>query len=399
MKILFANKFFHLNGGSERVFFQEREFCKNNGVSVVDFSMQDERNCDSPFSGYFVDKVDYDSVKGISGKLKTARSFIHSGEAVRKIEQLVEKERPDIAHLHNIYHQLTPSIIPALKRHGVKVVLTLHDYKLICPSYLALDKGRICTACNGASFWLPLSRHCHGSRLSELLLMAEGFWHRWRRSYEAVDLFIAPSRFLADLTARRIPREKIAVLPNGIDLQGYTPHYDDKGYALYFGRLSREKGIETLLEAHKSLGNSLPLKVVGTGPLAEGLARDFPAVDFLGYKSGEELTTLIKEAAFVVVPSEWYENCSMVVLEAMALGKPVIGSNIGGIPEQIEDGGTGFLFPMGDRAVLAARMRELARDKDRRISMGRAARQKLENEFSLRKHCQELLALYQCLLS
>jgi glycosyltransferase involved in cell wall biosynthesis len=133
--------------------------------------------------------------------------------------------------------------------------------------------------------------------------------------------------------------------------------------------------------------------------LAEGLARDFPAVDFLGYKSGEELTTLIKEAAFVVVPSEWYENCSMVVLEAMALGKPVIGSNIGGIPEQIEDGRTGFLFPMGDTAALAARMSGLARNKALRISMGRAARRKLENEFSLRKHCQELLALYQCLLS
>jgi glycosyltransferase involved in cell wall biosynthesis len=399
MKVLYANKFFYMNGGSERVFFQEREFCKNNGVDVVDFSMQDERNFVSPHAGYFVGRVDYDSVKGLGGKLRTARSFVHSGEAVRKIEQLVEKEKPDIAHLHNIYHQLTPSIIPALKKRGVKVVLTLHDYKLICPSYLALDKGRICTACNGASFWLPLSRHCHGSRLSELLLMAEGLWHLWRRSYEAVDLFIAPSRFLADLTARRIPREKIAVLPNGIDLQDYTPHYDDNGYALYFGRLSKEKGIETLLEAHKSLGNSLPLKVVGTGPLAEGLARDFPAVDFLGYKSGEELTTLIKEAAFVVVPSEWYENCSMVVLEAMALGKPVIGSNIGGIPEQIEDGGTGFLFTMGDRAALAAKMRELAADKGRRLAMSRAARQKLENEFPLRKHCQELLALYQCLLS
>ncbi|MBU1404948.1 MAG: glycosyltransferase family 4 protein [Proteobacteria bacterium] len=399
MKILLANKFFHLNGGSERVFFQERQFLLENGVSVVDFSMQDARNVPSPFAEYFIDKIDYAAVKGVGGKLKTARAFIHSAEAVRKIEQLIDKERPDIAHLHNIYHQLTPSIIPVLKKHGVKVVVTLHDYKLICPSYIALDKGEICTACDGAAFWRPLSRHCQDSRLQEILLMAEGFWHRWRRSYEAVDLFLAPSRFLADLTSRRIQREKIAVLPNGIDLQEYTPDYDDTGYGLYFGRLSKEKGIETLLEAHSSLGSSLPLKVVGTGPLSDRLARDFPAAEFLGYKSGEELTTLIREAAFVVAPSEWYENCSMVVLESMALGKPVIGSNIGGIPEQIEDGGTGFLFPMGDTAALAARMGDLARNKDLRISMGRAARRKLENEFSLLRHCENLQQIYQGLLT
>ena len=399
MKILMANKFFHLNGGSERVFFQEREFLLHNGVDVVDFSMQDERNFDSPYAGYFVDKIDYDSVRGLSGKLKTARAFIHSGEAVRKIEQLVEKERPDIAHLHNIYHQLTPSIIPVLKNRGVKVVLTLHDYKLICPSYIALNKGKICSACNDAAFWRPLTRHCQKSRLQEVLLMVEGFWHLWQRSYEAVDLFIAPSRFMGDLAARRIPREKIVVLPNGINLHEYTPDYDDRDYGLYFGRLSKEKGIETLLAAHKSIGDSPPLKVVGTGPLADGLARDFPGVDFLGYKSGGELTTLIREAAFVVVPSEWYENCSMVVLEAMALGKPVIGSNIGGIPEQIVDGRTGCLFPMGDTAALADRMRELGRNKEQRIIMGRAARQKLENEFSLSHHCRELQAIYQRLLS
>lgn len=399
MKILLANKFFHLNGGSERVFFQERQFLQESGATVVDFSMQDERNFDSPFAGYFVEKIDYDSVKGFGGKLKAARAFVHSEEAVRKIGQLVEKERPDIAHLHNIYHQLTPSIIPVLKKHGVKVVVTLHDYKLICPSYIALDKGEICTACNGASFWRPVSRHCQGSRLQEMLLMAESFWHRRQKSYEEVDLFIAPSRFLADLASRRIPREKIAVLPNGIDLEAYTPNYDDLGYGLYFGRLSKEKGIETLLAAHKSMGESLPLKVVGTGPLADRLAWYFPAAEFLGYKSGEELTTLIGEAAFVVVPSEWYENCSMVVLEAMALGKPVIGSNIGGIPEQIEDGRTGCLFPMGDKAALAARMRELSRNKDQRISMGMAARRKIEKGFSLPRHCENLQEIYQGLLT
>jgi glycosyltransferase involved in cell wall biosynthesis len=399
MKILLANKFFHLNGGSERVFFQERDFLRNSGLEVVDFSMRDERNFASPQDEYFIDKIDYNSLSGLAGKLKTALAFIHSGEAVRKIEKLVEKERPDIAHLHNIYHQLTPAIIPVLKRYGVKVVLTLHDYKLICPSYLALDKGKICTACDGASFGKAVSRHCQGSRAQELLLMCEGLWHKWRKSYELVDLFIAPSNFLADLTARRIPREKIAVLPNGIDLDEYRPHYSDQGYGLYFGRLSAEKGIETLLTAHASLAHPIPLKVAGSGPLAAQLAASYPGGDFLGYRSGVELTRLIGEAAFVVMPSEWYENCSMAVLEAMALGKPVIGSNIGGIPEQIIDGVTGCLFPMGDVEALADKMSWLAGDREKRQAMGVAARGKLEKEYSLAGHCHGLLDIYRRLLS
>nr|MBF0221955.1 glycosyltransferase family 4 protein [Desulfobulbaceae bacterium] len=399
MKILLVNKFFHLNGGSERVFFQEREFLAGSGIEVIDFSMQDERNFASSYAHHFVGKINYDSVKGIKGKLKTALSFIHSREAVQKIEEMIIQEKPDIAHLHNIYHQLTPSIIPVLKRRGVKVVLTLHDYKLICPSYIALDKNTLCTACNGTSFWNTLTRHCQQSWGQELLLMLEGYWHRWRKSYNAVDLFISPSNFLAEMTARRIPSEKISVLPNGIDLDRFIPHYDDKEYGLYFGGLSKEKGIETLLKAHKLLPLKYALNVVGTGPLAERLSAEFREVDFLGYKSGDELITLIKEAAFVVVPSEWFENCSMVVLEAMAYGKPVIGSRIGGIPEQIEDGISGFLVEMGNAGELAERMALLGNDKELRLQMGRAGREKLEREYSLAVHCKELLDIYSEVLA
>ena len=337
MKILMANKFFFLNGGSERVFFQERQFLLDSGYPVVDFSMKDSRNAASPYAQYFIGPIDYQATRGVFRKICTAKAFIHSSEAVRKLDALLEQERPDIAHLHNIYHQLTPAIIPVLKRHGVKVVLTLHDSKLICPAYLALDRGRVCTACDGRAFWRPLVRHCQGSRAQETLLMAEACWHRWRRSYDAVDLFVAPSRHMADLTAHRISKERIAVLPNGIDLDTYAPSRHDAGYALYMGRLSREKGIQTLLAGYGKTWERFPLKVVGTGPLEKDL-RPPPGCELLGYKTGDALRRIVAQAAFVVVPSESYENCSMVVLEAMALGKPVIGSRIGGIPEQIADG-------------------------------------------------------------
>lgn len=399
ISIMFANKFFFLNGGSERVFFQDRDFLLRNGTKVVDFSMKDPRNFPSDCANYFVSNIDYYSTRGVLNKIKQGVKFVRSAEAINKLQGLIENEKPDIAHLHNIYHQLTPSIISVLKRNGVRVVLTLHDGKLICPSYLMLAKGKVCTTCEGRSFWRPLVTNCVGSRRQEVLLMLEAYWHKWARSYEYVDIFLSPSRFLAKLVSQRIPESKIRVLHNGIDLDAYSSGSSDHAYALYFGRLSREKGIETLLKTHSMLGNEMPLKVVGAGPLEKGLRERYPNAEFLGYQAGDVLKETIANSAFVVVPSEWYENCSMVVLEAMAMGKSVIGSRIGGIPEQIDEGKTGFLFEMGNVGELAAKMKALFQYPDMRRTMGMAARKKAEQEYSLDAHCTTLLKIYKELLS
>ena len=398
MKILLANKFFYLNGGSERVFFQERDFLVGRGYSVIDFSMKDDRNFASPYSDYFVPNIDYHQDGSLSKRISHIGSFIHSNIAVDNVEKLIKDKKPDMAHLHNIYHQLTPSMIPALKSNGVKVVLTLHDTKLICPGYLALNNGGICTDCEGKNFLRPFISNCQNSRSKGLLLASEAFFHKWKGSYDAVDLFICPSEFLAYLTSKRIPRVKIRVLNNGIDLNLYQPNFVDEGYVIYFGRLSKEKGVKTLLKAHAGVHEKYPLKIVGTGPLEEELKREFSDAEFWGYRSGEELNELIRNAAVVIVPSECYENCSMVVLEAMAFGKPIIGSRIGGIPEQVEDGKTGLLFEMGNVEQLAKKIELLAKDKNLRKKMGRAARMKLEREYSLKDHCEGLLDIYSELL-
>ncbi len=371
---------------------------KGKGVEIVDFSMQDDRNFPSPYSEYFVPNISYNNDRSAQTRFQHAISFAHSSIAVERLEKLLQQEQPSIAHLHNIYHQLTPSIIPVLKRHGIKVALTLHDYKLVCPSYLALNGEEICTACNGRFFWKPLTTNCQGSRIKGLLLAVEAFFHKWRKSYEAVDLFISPSRFLADLTSYRIPQNKIRILHNGIDVAEYLPNLNDQGYGLYFGRISREKGIETLLKAHAAMATSVPLKVVGTGPLLEELHSKYTGAEFLGYKSSDELNCIIKNAAFVVVPSKWYENCAMAILEAMVFGKPVIGSRIGGIPEQIQDNKTGFLFEMGNSEELAEKMKILACDPEMRTRMGHAARKKLEKEYSLASHCKGLMDICNELL-
>ena len=399
MRILFANKFFYPKGGAETVFFQEREFLLAQGHHVVDFSMTHDMNVSSPYSSLFVNNIDYHQKNGMITGAKQAVKFIHSYEAVNKLETLLSREKPELAHLHNIYHQLSPAIIPVLKKHGVKTVLTLHDYKLICPSYLCLNNGKICEECRGRDFWKVLTRNCQDSEARSLLLFIEAMWHKWRDSYAGVDLFLAPSQFMADITTCRISAEKIRVLLNGINVDEYHPVFNDDGYALYFGRISREKGIETLLRAHNAISRDLKLKIVGTGPLEDTLRDRYPEAEFLGYKSGEELKDSIKRAAFVVVPSEWYENCSMVVLEAMALGKPVIGSKTGGIPEQIDEGTTGLLFEMGNAEELAEKMRFLASDSILRSAMGRAARTKLEREYSLTRHFRQLLTIYEEVLS
>lgn len=400
MKILLANKFFYLNGGSERVFFQERNFLIEEGYPVIDFSMQDDRNFPSKYSSFFAPNINYHQRTGIFTKVKHAVSFIHSQTAVNNIKILVEKERPKIAHLHNIYHQLTPSIIQVLKENDVKVIMTIHDFKLICPNYLALNKGTICTACGGSKFIELLKQNCQNSWHDSLLLSLEAYWHKWRKSYDGVDLFIAPSRFIAELVARRVQPSKITILHNGIDTDNYQPNYGNcDGYALYYGRLSKEKGIETLLKAYERIQPKLSLKVVGTGPIENNLKAKYPAAEFLGYKTGQKLKELISRAAFVVVPSEWYENCSMVVLEAMASGKPVIGSNVGGIPEQIEDCQSGFLFEMGNTRELASNMLTLHNDPELLISMGKAARKKVQEEYSLITHCNQLLKIYNSTLS
>ncbi len=395
MRILFANKFFHLKGGAETVFFQEREFLQTQGHHIIDFSMMDDRNFFSPYSSSFVSNIDYHQKNGVATKAKQAIKFIHSSEAVNKLEKLISRERPVLAHLHNIYHQLSPAIIPVLKKHGVKTVLTLHDYKLVCPSYLCFNNGKICEACQGRDFWKALTHNCQDSIAKSLLLTIEAMWHKWLKSYEGVDFFLATSQFMADMTARRVSAEKIRLLLNGINVDEYHPVFNDDGYALYFGRLSREKGVDTLLRAHASISRALKLKIVGTGPLKDELHNSYPKAEFLGYRSGEELKNLVAKAAFVVVPSEWYENCSMVVLEAMALGKPVIGSRIGGIPEQIDDGRTGLLFEMGNVEELVAKMQALASDSILRAAMGQAAREKLEKYYSLTRHCRQLISLYE----
>lgn len=284
MKILLVNKFFFIKGGAETVYFQERNWLKAAGVDVVDFSMLHEKNFPSEYADTFVRNVDYHKESTLLGEVKTASNFIHNAEACRKMRTLLQRERPDIVHFHNIYHQLTPALIKVARNFGCKTVLTAHDYKIACPAYSMLRDGKVCDACLTGTVFNAFRYRCQeGSATKSLLLSLEATWQSIARNYHMLDVIISPSEFLKGILRRKLPHSRIDVIVNGVDDDPATDKTADKGYLLYVGRLSREKGVATLPLAHQKMRNRAPLKVVGHGPLYDELVANYPDVEFLGY--------------------------------------------------------------------------------------------------------------------
>lgn len=397
MKILMANKFFFRKGGAEVVMFQERNYLLKSGEEVIDFSMQDERNHESAYAANFVSRKDYEG--RTFSKIGQALSLVHSREAVSKIGELIDKTRPDIMHCHNVYHQITPSIISVAKSRNIPVVLTLHDFKPMCPVYVRLQSGRPCSLCLDGDFQHVLTNRCAGGSVRDsALLYAEAVTQRWLGSYEKVDRFLAPSSFMRDAALHRFRSEQVALLYNGVDTAEVEVSMRDEGYVLYLGRLSKEKGVETLLRAHEAAG-TWDLVVAGTGPLADGLKMRYRNARFVGQLSGEALKATIGGASVIVVPSEWYENCPMSVLEAMAYGKPIVASRMGGIPELVVEGETGLLFEPGNADELQRHLSRLMGDASLRARMGAAGRIRAERQFSIEMHNANLMDTYRSLVS
>ncbi len=335
MKVLLVNKFFYYKGGDSRVFFDTGSLLEKNGHEPIYFAMEHERNLPSPFTPFFVSNVDLNAGGNLKNQLKTAGRLLYSFEAKRKIAKLIEKEKPDIAHIHNIYHQISPSIIDTLKKSGIPTVMTLHDYKLTCPAYILLQNGQTCESCGNGKYYHVLLNSCiKDSRVKSALNMLEMYLHhKLLHIYEKINILISPSKFLMQKTREMGCNGQIAYLPNFLDALAYKPAYSwQENSIVYFGRLYKEKGVPTLIDAVKGL--DIQLKIIGEGPqqqmLREKVSREkIENVHFLGYLQGEELQTNIRKSMFAIIPSTWYENNPKSVLEAFALGKPVIGSRIG----------------------------------------------------------------------
>ncbi|MFH2104991.1 MAG: glycosyltransferase family 4 protein [Parcubacteria group bacterium] len=401
MKILLANKFHYLKGGAERHYFDLGELLEKRGHEVIPFTMADRRNKTSRYSQYFVSNVDIADPSSTSHKLKTASRIIYSLEAKRKIAALVEKTKPDIAHVHNIYHQLSPSILSALKKRGVPIVMTVHDFKLMCPAYLFYSQGEVCEKCKRYRYYNCVRRRCvKDSYGASLVNMTEMYIHRLLRIYKNnVDKFICPSVFLRDkLVEFGFPKEKLVVVPHFIDCQTIEPQYSGD-YILYLGRLSREKGVATLLQAMAQVGG-VKLKIAGNGPLENDLwtqkeKLSLDQVEFMGFLTGGELQRAIAGASLIVVPSESYETFGLSITEAYAQGKPVIASRIGALPEVVKEGETGYLFEAGDVDELADKIKQALADQASLEKIGERARRYVAREFTPEKYYDSIMEIYR----
>lgn len=404
MKILQINKFYFEQGGAEHYMFSVSRLLEQYGHKVIPFAMDHERNVATEWSGYFPSKVETMDPSFSWSKLKIAGRMFYSFQAKNKIAKLIKETKPDIAHIHNIYHQISPSILSTLKKNKIPVVMTVHDYKLVCPNYILYTNGSPCQRCLGHKYYRAVSNRClKNSYPASCLVAAEMYFHKIVKIYEKnIDLFIAPSQFVHDkLVEFGLDSKKISVLPHFVETKHVKPEYGSgDGYFLYVGRLKEEKGVDVLIKAMAKLDNDVQLKIVGTGPDREKLqelARDLNLgnVSFLGQQAGEEIAELFKNARAVVVPSRVWETFGLAAAETMAFGKPVIASNVGSLPELVADGASGLLFKSEKVADLARKMEHLIKNPGLAERMGRHGRERIIKLTSTRKHYQDLLKIYQ----
>ncbi|MCX6744000.1 MAG: glycosyltransferase family 4 protein [Candidatus Parcubacteria bacterium] len=402
MKILMINKFYYRSGGSEIYMLELAKMLKAKGHQLMEFSMQDEKNEASKYQEYFVDNINFNKREGFFKDLKKAFHLIYSCEAKHKLEALIRKEKPDIAHLHNFSFQISPSILGVLKKYKIPVVWTLHDYKVICPNYRLFTRGAVCERCKVHKYYNCFRYRClKESYATSFLAMLEMYVHKLiLKSYQSVALYISPSKFLAEkVKAWGIPAEKVKQLYNFIDLNEW-PIADNPGEGLiYVGRLTKEKGIMTLIEAMKALPE-IKLQIIGRGPEQENIqqlihAYNLTNITMLGYKNSQEIKKLLSQSRLMILPSIWYENNPLAVLESFALAKPVIASNLGGLPELIKDGQTGYLFKAGQAADLAAKIKGVYTNNELIKQMGLKARDFVRQSCESNVHCQQIEALYQ----
>lgn len=371
MRIILVNKFHYLKGGSETYYFGLADGLRRLGHEVHFFAMQGEKNMPCEDGDLFVSAKDYNGPTSVMQKLGEARSLVYSKESLEKFEALCERVKPDVIHMNLVHRQITLSILdaPYIREHHIPVLFTSHDYILVCPNYLMLDgSGNVCEACLGGHFKECLKRKCvKGSKAKSAMAMVEADYYKRHRTYSKIDRIIAPSEFIREkLIQGGFPESQIVHMQNFAkgELLTHARETCDRTnwthpYILFFGRLSKEKGVNVLLEAFERalplLSESIRLLIAGDGPernVLEANAKN--RVEFVGFKSGEELRSLVAGATFALCPSVWRENMPYSVVEALAEGTPIIGSRIGGIPEAVIDYETGLLCEPGDIDGLAA---------------------------------------------
>ncbi len=418
LTVLHINKFHYLRGGSEVVYFQIARALEEQGHKSIFFSMQHSENTPCETEEFFVPFIDFNNLNSVVDSIKGAGRILYSFESKKRLSKLLDKYNVDIAHLHNVHHQISPSILDVLESRGIPSVMTLHDYKMVCTSYNLLVNERPCEVCVRGNYHKAVRHKCVKDSVVKSMLGASEMYlhHKIMNIYNKINIFIAPSVFLQHKIVEMGFDKRVEYIPNFIDLTIFDQFIDASkdintgdNSVVYFGRLTPGKGLHTLLDAASLCKNDadnpgLVFKIIGDGPLNNELrevaqTKSLDNVRFLGFMKGQNLFREIKKSLAVVVPSEWYENNPMSVIESFALYKPVIGSAIAGIPELVKNGVTGLTFKPEDATDLYSKVLFLSKNPKMATEMGNNARLFVKNELNAENYYLKLIKVYTNILS
>jgi len=347
MNVLFANNHNYIRGGAEKVFFDEMQLLVNSNINVEKLTFNDYNS--KKFFKYEENQIDDFNTSNLT-KLK---NIFWNDKASRILDNKLRNKKFDIFHAHNIHTRMSPSVIFKAKEYNLKTIITLHDLKYVCPHYSMLYNNKICEDCKGGKYYNAILNKCHkDSYIKSAIVAAELYNFERLKLEDNVDVFISPSNFLKNKYLEMGFKGTIKYIPNFIDTSIYIKkNIPNSNNYLFVGRLSYEKGIKVLLKAFKS--NSYLLDIVGDGPMMNELKEctikhNFKnRINFHGHMSSEKVLEKVEACKALILPSQTYENAPISILEALSLGKVVLGSNLGGIPEMIDENKNGFLFKSG----------------------------------------------------
>lgn len=408
MRILLVNSHLVPRGGDWTYVRTVQALLETHGHEVLLYGLQIEGSATTLEFGELLTEIDFRKAherRSWADVVHVLRRTLYSREANASIERVLSRYRPDIVHLNNIHHFLTPSIVWPIVRRDIPIVWTLHDYTIICPNTTMLSHSQICEACALGRYYPCVLKKCkRASVWASMLAAAEAYLHHWIHSYEKVAMYIAPSRFLLDkCVAHGMDPQRLSHFPNPIERPGSGSHRHSDGTGVYVGRLSEEKGVKTLLRALAHVP-SARCDIIGDGPLRAELEQmagnlGLNNVRFLGRLPSEQVAKRMGECGFLVIPSEWYENCPYAGMEAMMNGKPVVASAIGGLAEIIEHEVSGILCPPGDSRAFADAFSRLVGEPQVSAQMGREAETRARLLFDSEEYYKKLAALYDCVSS
>ena len=402
MKICLVNKYLYPKGGDAVFTLQTGNLLREKGHEVVFWGMDHPLNPEYSEKELFVPNVDYNISTNLLHKAKKGLDVIYSFDAKRRFDKLINKIKPDIIHFNNFAHQISPSVLHVVKKYKIPAVMTMPDYKMVCPIYTMVLNGKSCNLCKKGRFYNCALHKCtKGSIAKSTVNTIEMYLHhRLMDIYKNIKVFISTSKFQMNAIIEMGFNKKIEFLPNFINLQEFdaSPMERDPNTILYFGRISVEKGLNTLIDAVKL--TKYRLKISGEGPLRDNLINKISSekianVSLLGYLPKSDLKKEIQSASVVVLPSECNENNPMSILESFGLSTPVIGAKIGGIPELIIDTETGYTFEPGNAKDLTKKIELALSNPATMKKMGQKARKYLEEKYNSNSHYKELMRIYE----